>query len=139
MSLDFLRLPGAMIVTDYLLMEAILRRIGANTIRKKSNIKLQHKKKWDPWKEQIRRIRYPWTFWARANWAEGEGANLQGTVFQTALFYLVIIPRLRPGLLSLRSVLSSRQTTWQHNHQTTKQPDNKTTKQQNNQTTKQQY
>ena len=40
-----LRLPGAMIVTDYLLMEAILRRIGANTIRKKSNIKLQHKKK----------------------------------------------------------------------------------------------
>ena len=35
----------------------------------------------------------------------------QGTVFQTALFSLVIIPRLRPGLLSLRSVLSSRQTT----------------------------
>ena len=35
----------------------------------------------------------------------------QGTVFQTALFYVVIIPRLRPGLLSLRSVLSSRQTT----------------------------
>ena len=33
----------------------------------------------------------------------------QGTVFQTALFSLVIIPRLRPGLLSLRSVLSSRQ------------------------------
>ena len=42
----------------------------------------------------------------------------QGTVFQTALFYLVIIPRLRPGLLSLCSVLSSRQTT--------KQPDNQT-------------
>ena len=32
-----LRLPGAMIVTDYLLMMAILRRIGANTIRSKSN------------------------------------------------------------------------------------------------------
>ena len=73
--------------------------------------------------------RYPWTFWARANWAEGEGANQQGTVFQTALFSLVIIPRLRPGLLSLRSVLSSRQTTWQHNHQTTKQLNNQTTKQ----------
>ena len=74
-------------------------------------------------KDKIRCIRYPWTFWARAHWAEGEGANLQGTVFQTALFYLVIIPRLRPGLLSLRSVLSSRQ------------QNNKTTKQQNNQTT----
>ena len=30
--LDSLRLPGAIIVTDYLLLEAILRRIGANTI-----------------------------------------------------------------------------------------------------------
>ena len=48
---------------------------------------------------------------------------LSGTVFQTALFSLVIIPRPRPGLLSLRSVLSSRQ------------QNNKTTKQQNNQTT----
>ena len=38
-----LRLPGAMIVTDYLLLEAIQRRIGANTIRSKSNIKWQHK------------------------------------------------------------------------------------------------
>ena len=58
---------------------------------------------------------------------------LSGTVFQTALFSSVIIPRLRPGLLSLRSVLSSRQ----QNNKTTKQPDNKTTRQQNNQTTKQ--
>ena len=32
-----------------------------------------------------------------------------GTVFQTVLSLLYIIPRLRPGLLSLRSVLSSRQ------------------------------
>ena len=32
-----------------------------------------------------------------------------GTVFQTAFLYHFIIPRLRPGLLSLRSVLSSRQ------------------------------
>ena len=55
----------------------------------------------------------------------------QGTVFQTALFSLVIIPRLRPGLLSLRSVLSSRQ----QNNKTTKQQNNQTTKQQNNQTT----
>ena len=51
------------------------------------------------------------------------GSMLSGTVFQTALFSSVIIPRLRPGLLSLRSVLSSRQ------------QNNKTTKQQNNQTT----
>ena len=33
-----------------------------------------------------------------------------GTVFQTVAFFLFVIPRLRPGLLSLRSVLSSRQT-----------------------------
>ena len=60
---------------------------------------------------------------------------LSGTVFQTALFSLVIIPRLRPGLLSLRSVLSSRQ----QNNKTTRQPTtNKTTRQQNNKTTRQQ-
>ena len=34
---------------------------------------------------------------------------LLGTVFQTAILVMFIIPRLRPGLLSLRSVLSSRQ------------------------------
>ena len=34
-----LRLPGAMIVTDYLLLAVIPRRIGANAIRSKSNIK----------------------------------------------------------------------------------------------------
>ena len=54
-----------------------------------------------------------------------------GTVFQTVLSLLYIIPRLRPGLLSLRSVLSSRQITMQPNNKTTKQPDNKTTKQLN--------
>ena len=32
-----------------------------------------------------------------------------GTVFQTVAFFLFVIPKLRPGLLSLRSVLSSRQ------------------------------
>ena len=32
-----------------------------------------------------------------------------GTVFQTALHELLVIPRLRPGLLSLRSVLASSQ------------------------------
>ena len=32
-----------------------------------------------------------------------------GTVFQTVAFFLFVIPSLRPGLLSLRSVLSSRQ------------------------------
>ena len=31
--------------TDYLLLKAIQRRKGANTIRSKSNIKWQHKKK----------------------------------------------------------------------------------------------
>ena len=41
---------------------------------------------------------------------------LIGTVFQTALLYLFLPPRLRPGLLSLRSVLSSRQTTKQPNN-----------------------
>ena len=54
-----------------------------------------------------------------------------GTVFQTVLSLLYIIPRLRPGLLSLRSVLSSRQITMQPNNKTTKQQDNKITKQLN--------
>ena len=43
-----------------------------------------------------------------------------GTVFQTALLFMVIVPRLRPGLLSLCSVLASSQTY----QQTTKQQDN---------------
>ena len=43
--LDFRRLLGAMIVTDYLLLEVIQRRVGAKTIRSKSNINWQHKKK----------------------------------------------------------------------------------------------
>ena len=34
---------------------------------------------------------------------------MQGTVFQTATFFLSLTPRLRPGLLSLRSVLASSQ------------------------------
>ena len=54
-----------------------------------------------------------------------------GTVCQTVLSLLYIIPRLRPGLLSLRSVLSSRQITMQPNNKTTKQQDNKITKQLN--------
>ena len=41
--LDFLRLPGAMIVTDYLLQESIQSRIDANTIRIKSYFKWHHK------------------------------------------------------------------------------------------------
>ena len=32
-----------------------------------------------------------------------------GTVFQTVAFFMFVIPTLRPGFLSLRSVLSSRQ------------------------------
>ena len=40
----FCRLQGAMIVTDYLLLEVIQRRVGAKTIRSKSNINWQHKK-----------------------------------------------------------------------------------------------
>ena len=42
-----------------------------------------------------------------------------GTVFQTALLFMVIVPRLRPGLLSLCSVLASSQTY----QQSTKQQD----------------
>ena len=78
-----------------------------------------------------------------------------GTVFQTVAFFMFVIPRLRPGLLALRSVLSSRQILllcwlvallarcfldvafWmllfgnignQPNNKITKQQDNKTTK-----------
>ena len=76
-----------------------------------------------------------------------------GTVFQTVAFFLFVIPRLRPGLLSLRSVLSSRQVLllcwlvacwmllvgcrlldvafWQY-WQSTKQQNHKTTRQQDN-------
>ena len=43
-----------------------------------------------------------------------------GTVFQTVAFFLFVIPRLRPGLLSLCSVLASSQTY----QQSTKQQDN---------------
>ena len=39
---------------------------------------------------------------------QGESSEF-GTVFQTVAFFMFVIPRLRPGLLSLRSVLSSRQ------------------------------
>ena len=45
-----------------------------------------------------------------------------GTVFQTAFFVILYIPRLRPGLLSLRSVLASSQSYLQpktHNPQST--------------------
>ena len=51
--------------------------------------------------DQIKEIRertnpshrcYPWTLWARADWAAGEGAQQCGTVFQTTLFSLVINP-----------------------------------------------
>ena len=65
----------------------------------------------------------------------------QGTVFQTAISILRVIPRLRPGLLSLRSVLASSQILLfsclhclyiQQNNKTTKQQNNKTTRQQNN-------
>ena len=60
-----------------------------------------------------------------------------GTVFQTVAFFMFLIPRLRPGLLSLRSVLSSRQilllcwlvACWQY-WQSTKQQNHKTTRQQ---------
>ena len=45
-----MRLPGAMIITDYLLLEAIQRRTGANIIRNKSSVKWQHKIEWNPWK-----------------------------------------------------------------------------------------
>ena len=34
---------------------------------------------------------------------------LLGTVFQTAILVMFFVPRLRPGLLSLRSVLASSQ------------------------------
>ena len=82
-----------------------------------------------------------------------------GTVFQTAAYFMFVIPRLRPGLLSLRSVLSSRQTLTGQKKismlmmlfsgfvvllfsdfvECINNAINKTTRQQNNQTTKQLY
>ena len=54
-----------------------------------------------------------------------------GTVFQTVAFFMFVIPRLRPGLLSLRSVLSSRQILLLVGNNGN-QPNNKITKQQDN-------
>ena len=60
--------------------------------------------KLNPWKDKNpSHRRYPWTFWARADWAEGEGAQQCGTVFQT-----------------------DNQTTKQLNNQTTRQQNNQT-------------
>ena len=92
MLLDFSAPAGRWDCHGLSLTGGILRRIGANTIQKKSNIKWQRKIKWNPWKDKIRRIGYPWTLWARADWAAGEGAQQCGTVFQTTLFSLVINP-----------------------------------------------
>ena len=62
-------------------------------------------------KEQIRRIsaiRDSLNACGRRVAMNTSGGDI-GTVFQTATLFCVIIPRLRPGLLSLRSVLPSRQ------------------------------
>ena len=51
-----------------------------------------------------------------------------GTVFQTVAFFMFVIPRLRPGLLSLRldvAFWQYWQSTKQQNHKTTRQQDNK--------------
>ena len=75
-------------------------------------------------------------------WLSVVGIWLLGTVFQTAVSLFHVIPRLRPGLLSLRSVLASsqiyQQATRQLNNETTIQQNNYTTRQQNNKTTRQQ-
>ena len=107
--LDFLRLPGAMIVTDHLLQESFQRRIDSNTIRIKSYFKWHHKIKWNPFNPFNPHSFHHWVF-SNTDLSDSTDAYWGiGTVFQTALLGVRIIPRLRHGLLSLRSVLSSRQ------------------------------
>ena len=55
--LDFSAPAGRWDFHGLTLAGGILRRTGANTIRKKSNIKWQRKIKLNPWKDKIRRIR----------------------------------------------------------------------------------
>ena len=86
-----LRLSGAMIVTDYLLLEESCA-VQAQIQSERNPLQYTRPNKRNPWKDKIRRIGYLWTLWARADWAEGEGAQQCGTVFQTALFSLVINP-----------------------------------------------
>ena len=81
-----------MIVTDYLLLEESCAVQAQIQSERNPISSWQRKIKWNPWKDKIRCICYPWTLWARADWAEGEGAQQCGTVFQTALFSLVINP-----------------------------------------------
>ena len=51
----------------------------------------------------------PPCFFSNTDLSDSTDFIRDGTVFQTALPSLLVIPRLRHGLLSLRSVLSSRQ------------------------------
>ena len=62
MLLDFLRLPGAMIVMNHLLQESFQRRIDANTIRIKSYFKWHHKIKWNPFNPFNPRSFHHWVF-----------------------------------------------------------------------------
>ena len=104
-----LRLWGAMIVTDYLLLEescAVQAQIQSerNPISS-GNVRLNEIR------EKIKSVASVLfvNSLSACGLSRRRRSMLSGTVFQTALFSLVIIPRLRPGLLSLRSVLSSRQ------------------------------
>ena len=131
--LDFLRLPGAMIVTDHLLQEPIQRRIDANTIRIKSYFKWHHKIKWNPFNPRsfhhwvffehgfigfngcLLRYRYclPDSFtWCTNNPETSSRVTLAllGIVVQTKVTLSWSVAKFLND--SLRSVLSSRQRWW---------------------------
>ena len=136
MLLDFLRLPGAMIVTDHLLQESFQRRIDSNTIRIKSYFKWHHKIKWNPFNPFNPRSFHHWVFlehgfigfngcllryryclpdsftWCTYNPETSSRVTLAslGIIFQTKVTLSWSVAKFLND--SLRSVLSSRQRWW---------------------------
>ena len=62
-----------------------------------------------PSQSALIRVRFTTEFFFEHGFIKRMLRSVGGTVFQTALPSLLVIQRLRPGLLSLRSVLASSQ------------------------------
>ena len=90
-------------VSDRLQQEIIRENHSARQAQKNQQHTIKIRERTDPSHPLIRDWFWTWR-------ASRRHASIScGTVFQTALPLLLVIPRLRPGLLSLRSVLASSQ------------------------------
>ena len=90
-------------VLDRLQQEIIRENHSARQAQKIQQHTIKIRERTDPSHPLIRDWFWTWR-------ASRRHASIScGTVFQTALPLLLVIPRLRPGLLSLRSVLASSQ------------------------------